>query len=81
MRDKVHNVFDSLEDSDLKLISDLNLSEDKLNYVFDLLELIDAEDKKYALTIINNILSDETKLEEKLSKSEKYTRKLLGNNN
>ena len=81
MRDKVHNVFDSLEDSDLKLISDLNLSEDKLNYVFDLLELIDAEDKEYALTIINNILSDETKLEEKLSKSEKYTRKLLGNNN
>lgn len=81
MRDKVHNVFDSLEDSDLKLISDLNLSEDKLNYLFDLLELIDAEDKEYALTIINNILSDETKLEEKLSKSEKYTRKLLGNNN
>lgn len=87
------NVFESLTESDIELLSNFSLTEKEVSDILSLFELIPEENKDKAFSIIKNlfegkkIVTDDAVAEgtfpphrKKLSVSERYTKTLLGDN-
>lgn len=75
-------VFESLTDDDVEKLSKYSLTEEELSYVLSLLELIGDDNKAKAFDLINALFSNKKLVpddsEDKVKKSERYTRRLLG---
>lgn len=84
------NIFESLNDEDITKLSSYKLNDEDLSHLLSLFELISDENKAKAFEIVDALLSGKEliatvnecinpRIDELKSKSEKYTRRLLGN--
>lgn len=75
------SIYESLTDTDIESLGQLNLTEDELSIVLNMFELVSDEQKDDMMSLVSLLFSNKklvpVESEEEISASEKYTRMLL----